>query len=654
MQRLFICLLVLITFCALMILFFPLILEEPQLSNLQRYIEINDEMDDDVACRWPKFDPQNASITSLIGRPDKPACEKGFRERLVFADQDGYLAVNNEYIAIVSYLAEHPIACSYSYFDSASYDQSRLVYSGQIEFYSFMNGKPNLTSVKLTEGDFVRVQCYQRGKKSNVLYVNSYSYGTLTNKRRSTGFLQYSPRADQRRFSILVIAFDGVSLPAFQRHMPSTYAYLTDSSMRAHVFRGFTKVALDSNTNLMAMLTGKRTPTSILVPKNASIPFIWKEFDGYATTFHEDSVTSGLFSERRFDFMGKPTDFYFRPYYTELKRLRPKHPYCGGHKTISETQLEALERQLKLLDDTMQFNAVYMGEMIRENTANLELMDAAFLGFLKRMNNVQFWERTVLFLVGTRGPESGRFRQSLPGVFEERMPLLVVRAPRRLLDQSPGLRRRLAKNQHRLVTHFDVYATFKHLLEMSKNFDRPDWNQTKSSTGVSLFESIPADRTCEQAGVPYQFCPCQRVEVLPISEGIHRAALEFVEHINEILEQHSIFNGSKSYRASAICWKFSLDRVVRSERFHLDGSWRRTGLNHQRHILSPEQRTRLRLLIRCNPGDAIFEAELVPRSLYEWSIASEISRLDRPGDHSYCVQDEKVKPFCICSKPRKG
>lgn len=53
----------------------------------------------------------------------------------------------------------------------------------------------------------------------------------------------------------------------------------------------------------------------------------------------------------------------------------------------------------------------------------------------------------------------------------------------------------------------------------------------------SLLRPIPNERTCEDAGIPPEFCICQREIAINNSHAIvHRAARAIVARINDILE----------------------------------------------------------------------------------------------------------------------
>lgn len=77
---------------------------------------------------------------------------------------------------------------------------------------------------------------------------------------------------------------------------------------------------------------------------------------------------------------------------------------------------------------------------------------------------------------------------------EHRLPMLYMLVPDIYSQYSANLR----ANQYKLTTAYDLYATLK---ELAGDNNIPSWSK-------SLFQEIPGNRLCEDAGIPLQYCSC--------------------------------------------------------------------------------------------------------------------------------------------------
>jgi hypothetical protein len=90
------------------------------------------------------------------------------------------------------------------------------------------------------------------------------------------------------------------------------------------------------------------------------------------------------------------------------------------------------------------------------------------------------------------------------GAVEHKLPLLYVVAPDWLMKERPEWLAALHDNQRRLVTVREVYAAMLQLAAF------PDAHSLEKGLR-SLFETLPEQRSCAEAGIPEEFCACHRV-----------------------------------------------------------------------------------------------------------------------------------------------
>jgi hypothetical protein len=107
----------------------------------------------------------------------------------------------------------------------------------------------------------------------------------------------------------------------------------------------------------------------------------------------------------------------------------------------------------------------------------------------------------------------------LPPQVNHKNPLLAMLLPRWLEDKYPEAAAALRKNEQRLVTGYDFHTTMHHLLHLGESRappaeQYPQWQAAGNVTesvrwGVSLLAEVPTGRSCDDAGVPPEFCQCR-------------------------------------------------------------------------------------------------------------------------------------------------
>lgn len=144
--------------------------------------------------------------------------------------------------------------------------------------------------------------------------------------------------------------------------------------------------------------------------------------------------------------------------------------------------------------------------------------------FLKSSLLEGLFNRTVLFVLGDHGNRMDFIRRTKVGTIEDRMPMVTVILPEWINKKYPSWKKSLQDNRMRLTSTYDIYATFRHVLSTMNNktkstdieprflnniLDKNVRDHFKApSVGISLFESVPLNRDCDDAGVAQWFCVC--------------------------------------------------------------------------------------------------------------------------------------------------
>ena len=200
----------------------------------------------------------------------------------------------------------------------------------------------------------------------------------------------------------------------------------------------------------------------------------------------------------------------------------------------------------------LKFSFIFHSELSHDHMTYVGAADDDLRDTLICMNDRGYLDNTLLILMSDHGARFGSVRQFLRGKNEERHPFFSVRLPPKLIANYPEIHKNLQINAERLTTPFDVHATF-HDVILFKGVTKVVAN---ASRGISLFQEIPADRTCEDADLETHWCSCLEWTNLDVKDpNVIASAKAFVEHINEL---------TKDKRE--LCEELSLHTINRAEK----------------------------------------------------------------------------------------
>ncbi|XP_069671458.1 uncharacterized protein [Periplaneta americana] len=325
-------------------------------------------------------------------------------------------------------------------------------------------------SVTVTD-EFVLALCYISNEAGRLVDVYEGVHAFLRLNRsltRATHDLTIS--------QVLILALGAPSRPELHRFMPETLAAL--SNLSAVEMMGFSKVGSGLHDNLLSLLTER---SASACQRLDDCPFIWRNLSaaGFATAFADD--TRSLLGSREDGFRRPPTDFFPLPYLA-LGGLK------GGFGC--NVPLARLERGLRYVSDLLDFLhdskyfavfSLLSGEDITDR--HLAAIDQQLASFLRNSR----LQDTVLMLLGGCAPGA-------------RLPSLQIVLPSWFAYHRTEAMRALQSNSRRLTTPFDVFETLLDLLHLS--------HDSAASRGRSLLEPLPRYRSCGDAGVSSQWCPC--------------------------------------------------------------------------------------------------------------------------------------------------
>ncbi|GFO28758.1 hypothetical protein PoB_005526300 [Plakobranchus ocellatus] len=493
--------------------------------------------------------------------------------------------------------------------------------------------------------------------------------------------------------SILVLGIDGMSKQHFERSMPKTRNFLLEKMGAIEMYK-YNKLAFETFTNVLALLTG-HTPeefykdwhynqTEFVDQINEA--FIWTDARkiGYRTGMMLDTYNLTAFHYQKKGFKESPVDYYQRQTVIASERdklMRGNDSNCAGD--ISEvTQIHDYWLQMARTfgkDRTTPFFAYSFAVRITHDDCNLAYEgDDVYYKFLQDLVATDSLDNMVIVWFSDHGPRFGPIRETYNGRIETSTPYIFFVFPPWFERKYPKLISTLKINQNRLSSHFDTYETLRDLLYF-KAGEKPSGKL--SERGISLFREIPKERTCQQAGIPSEFCACGRLSRLNLTNQLQSLlGMALLDRINSFIghrnsstlssfvlsknSKHTINEGN-----SFLPVNFSDSNVHRHSTDILSDSTSRLPSEQLRKKCSPltllavervyhvtnDQLQSLktktyRVTIKTTPGFGLFEGLVNYEPGDSGYVMGDIVRINLYRGQAECVQDPWVRQFCFCVK----
>ncbi|KAL5284875.1 hypothetical protein ACFFRR_006909 [Megaselia abdita] len=346
--------------------------------------------------------------------------------------------------------------------------------------------------------------------------------------------------------SILVLGIDTMSRLNFFRTMKLTSGTVLNDTNEWFPLEGYNKVGGNTFPNLMAVLKGwsvadvYRTcnPLSKYLDE---CPMIWKNFQnsGYVTAYGEDFDVDSTFNFFTRGFKGQPTDYYFIPMFMKASIGIRDLGKCLGYKYGPEMVFEYTIDFVKRFKNTPYFGFFWVNDFSHHYISEPTSMDSKVNDYIKELLSEDILDNTIVFLMSDHGVRFGKPRQvPFIGRHEDFLPLMYIRLPEWLKKERKDIVHALKVNKNVLTSHFDLYMTFKSILDMSNpEFPIPD--AMGCPMCQSLFQEINQPRTCTSIGIPLEYCACEDSIELCDKGTSFKVALAIVQYLNSKIEQHN-------------------------------------------------------------------------------------------------------------------
>lgn len=376
--------------------------------------------------------------------------------------------------------------------------------------------------------------------------------------------------SSRKNLNILVFGFDSVSHVNFMRRLPLLYSYLS-KDLGAIVLDKYNIVGDGTTAAILAALAGsyeEELPETRRGKSHTTVdvyPFIFSKFKSnrYVTAYAEDESSIGTFQYRLNGFKDPPADHYMRPFQLQAEKEHKKHPvYCLGSKPKINVLMDWLEGLFtQYPQDVGKFVFGFHSEYSHAVVEELSLADEPVTEWIRHLNDTGVLDNTILMMMSDHGHRFSFTRSTLQGKYEERLPFFSIVLPKWFSKEFPLSYKSLQVNAlDRLTTPFDVHETFLTILnDLNRGIDVGGvaHDPNKLTRGLSLFQEIPIERSCDDAKISSHWCACSTWASVKKEDDplVDRAARAIVDQINHLISESG---------QSSLCSKLSIGQITRS------------------------------------------------------------------------------------------
>ncbi|XP_066272353.1 uncharacterized protein [Branchiostoma lanceolatum] len=450
--------------------------------------------------------------------------------------------------------------------------------------------------------------------------------------------------------NVLMVGVDSTSRMNFMRKLPKTFKYFTET-LEGHILKGYHVIGDGTTAQFIGMISGYHEddlPNTKTGTANATtcdvFPLVWSKFRrmGYTTMYAEDEAWAGTFQYRTKGFQKQPTDYYMRPFWVAQDHLRKsKESFCFGATPKHHYTLNYTRDFVEAYKDIPKFAIVFHAELSHDHLNMVQVADEDILTLVRSWKDTGYLNNTILVLFADHGSRYGNLRNTQQGRLEERLPFFGIAVPPWMKERHPEIIRNLKKNEERLTTAFDFHKMLQHVM------DYPGDPSGFQGHGISLFQEIPLNRTCEDASIADHWCTCMTTLTVNNNMKLVREAAGFaVSYMNNLTAMHR-----------SLCAELFLKNITHAEvlrpnnkllLFHDSDLIFRNALFGKILRLSFMD---LRITLETGPNGGAYEV-----SVRKWlpdkktEITADISRINAYGDHPRCIQDQfpHLRKYCFC------
>ena len=530
-------------------------------------------------CRLPSLDPWEPSLLKYLNGTGNP---EWLKDRLFFTSHN-HLHLNTTTLGRLG-LQWREVSCNLSYVSRwngwRNKCLSHLNWTQISALPIFLS--PNFTSLV--------TRCTSRvsgkGISRRLHYYIPPTKPKAKEKKRSG-----------RKYSVVIFIIDSLSQMNVRRSLPATLE--AAQSIGGVFFKGHHKVGLNSEPNVMALLSG-----SAASPWNQKRP--WNPL--IINAFHKHGWTTMVFEDEHRAFShAKPFDISFI------------HSLNFGK--IHTPPTDVVRDFLTAYSDRPTFLHLHVSEYTHSFQSKARYYDTGLAEILKNLSSSGALRDTFFLVLGDHGPRFEPFSATVQGNIENNMPGFLLVPPTSMRKSHPDFLASLKANSKVLTSHYDIHQTLRHLLALGIGEKAvASLYSGKTSPGRSLLQPL-GSRSCSGAGVPLQFCSCPQVQVVLEEEVVGPLVKAVMEDVHDILGPLED------------CQRLHVDTVT-------DGTMKIDGVKVIIEAFVEVTRKPVKFLVKIDS-----------KAGGGWSNATAlVTRLDQYSLTSHCVghQYKHMKPYCVC------
>ncbi len=352
-------------------------------------------------------------------------------------------------------------------------------------------------------------------------------------------------------------------------------------------------------------------------------------------------------------FKNSPADYYNFAYWKKepsLHRINGQK-YCINGKPFHSIYIDQIKQfidRMNLPENKKKnyFSYNMFSSLSHDRFEVPEGFDIKIYEQLEEFEKNGFLDNTMLVILGDHGGRPYAYGDDFFSKFagiEYPNPFLSIKLPKNL--QGTVYSENFIKNRHKLVTTFDIYKTLKQFYYLTRNgnFDDKKCRMLFSETvvkvrglrGISLFENVPQNRSCDEALIPISLCTCINKKEVSSDEFVKETDLKFNDVADLIVNDLN----KRIAHLSVKCKTYELKKVETVKRI--------------------EEKKKIQLFefsVLVMPGNGLFRALIQVNNDQspKLSLKSRVMRENKYGDTSWCLEgDEKVfKDSCFCKTQR--
>ncbi|KPJ14833.1 hypothetical protein RR48_04318 [Papilio machaon] len=461
----------------------------------------------------------------------------------------------------------------------------------------------------------------------------------------------------------MILCFDSTSHNGFKRRMPHSYKALQD--MGAIIMHGYNIVGDGTPAAIIPLLTGK---TELDMPEmrkrfansNAVDPenFIFKMLSkyGYRTAFFEDSPWIGTFQYRYNGFSSQPADHYLQAFLQEETKYGAKwwnginKRHCIGD-TPQYGFLMNMSKQVTSLAEK-HFCFTFIVDISHDDFNMITSADDDLVAFIEHMRYSGKMENHLFIVMGDHGSRFSGLRETYQGKIEERLPLMAIMLPEKLIQTRPEALTSLQNNAHVLTTPFDIHTTLVDAMGLPELANDYVVLGSDIPRGMSLLEPIPKSRTCGKAGILSHWCVCSKwYPVLPSDRLYTQASAALANFVNNVT--YDVRSNCVDRKLTFIDWVMKLSN---NDDFLSFKSGIECNGQHETYVKA-DVKSRpsveyYQAKITMSPGRAVFEGTMKYYVNTEHFVVSDsdIQRITAYADEPSCISKTHphLNKYCFC------